>query len=131
MATTYKATVWLTSPFSAIPVSEMETLITELISNYRNEITGLGFESVEVGVIKDGEEAKFTKYLKNVPADIISKIKKYMVAQESDCTLDYIDRKGINYAFLFRNTEEGHHIWWEVIQGNYEPFYKFWKNNKK
>lgn len=126
--TTYKGAIELTNQNSALTRDELETFITELVSNYQNEITGLKFDTVKVSLVEINENPKFTNHLKDVPSDIIGRIKECMEEQGYKETLEDVDKMDIRSAFILSDTKEGHNIWWEVYLGNYEPFYEFWKN---
>ena len=122
---TYKGTIELTSQNSAFTRDELETFITELISNYQNEITGLKFDTVKVSLVEINA-AGFQGFLNDVPQAVIKRIEECMKGQGYIESIDGVDKMGIMSAFILSKTAEGHEIWYEVIQGNYEPFYKFW-----
>lgn len=126
MMTTYKGAIELTSQNSAFTRDEFEAFITELVSNYQNEITGLKFDTVKVSLVEIND-AGFQGFLKGVPQAVIKRIEE--CARSYGFSLNEVDKIDLHASFIFADTEEGHDVWAEVYLGNYEPFYKFWNKN--
>ena len=52
MATVYKVEIETVSAFAAYPEEEVKKILEEFLKKYKNEKTGLGFESTEVKVTR-------------------------------------------------------------------------------